>query len=311
MKNSTKHILMVRPASFGFNEETAKDNAFQNATDPNSKEVSEKALQEFDGFVKALKEAGVNVIVIHDTPIPRKPDAIFPNNWFTSHADGKLFYYPMKSPLRRLERRKDIFETLSQDFVIQEVIDLSHYEEQDRFLEGTGSMIFDRIHKICYACISQRTDKGILEELCGKLGYEMVVFTAKDAQGKPIYHTNVMMALGTELAIICGASIPDNREREMVFKRLKDTGKVIIDVTLAQMLGFTCNVLEATNSKGETLLTMSERAYKTFTPEQLKTIEKYAKIVKAPLYTIEEVGGGGSRCMMAEIYFQERTSRRI
>ncbi|GAB4334929.1 MAG: arginine deiminase-related protein [Flammeovirgaceae bacterium] len=311
MKNSTKHILMVRPASFGFNEETAKDNAFQHAADPNSKAISEKALQEFDGFVKALKDAGVNVIVIHDTPEPRKPDAIFPNNWFTSHADGKLFLYPMKAPLRRLERRRSIFELLSQDFQIQEEYDLSHYEQDERFLEGTGSMIFDRIHKICYACISQRTDKGLLEEVCGKLGYEMVAFTAKDGQGKLIYHTNVMLALGTQWAVICGDSIPDKREREMVMDKLKRSGKEVVDVTIEQMLGFTCNILEATNSKGETLLTMSERAYKTFTSEQIKTLEKYAKIVKAPLYTIEDIGGGGSRCMMAEIYFKEKVGNRI
>ncbi|MEH0155205.1 arginine deiminase-related protein [Limibacter armeniacum] len=299
--------MMVRPAAFGFNTATAIDNAFQNkeAAQKDAEGIKQRAQAEFDFFVSRLREAGVYVHVIEDTATPVKPDAIFPNNWITTHEDGKVVLYPMKAENRRLERREDIVTALSKEFKIADTINVSAFEQQGKFLEGTGSMIFDRVNKICYACISQRTEPQLLSEINSKLGYEIVSFTSKDENGQDIYHTNVMLSVATDFAIICGASIPDANEKKVVLDKLSSTGKEIIDVTFEQMRALCCNVLEVTNKQGEKLLTMSKRAFDAFSDDQKAVIEKSCRIVMSPIPVIEEIGGGGSRCMMAEIYLPE------
>ncbi|GAA4837214.1 arginine deiminase-related protein [Algivirga pacifica] len=298
---------MIRPASFGFNSITAQDNAFQNKTSSHSPEgVKQRAQAQFDFFVSRLREVGINVLVIEDTNTPEKPDAIFPNNWISTHTDGKVILYPMKAENRRLERREDIVEQLKTKFQVNSVTDLSTHEKESIFLEGTGSMIFDRVNKICYACISHRTDAKLLEEWGEMMGYEIVSFTSKDENGQDIYHTNVMLSVGSDLAVICAASIPDQEEQAYVLNRLKETGKTIIDVSFEQMQQLCCNVLEVCNQEGDAYLTMSKRAYDAFTSEQIEAIEKHVKIVYSPIPIIEEIGGGGSRCMMAEIFLPKK-----
>ncbi|MCS7004672.1 MAG: arginine deiminase-related protein [Cytophagales bacterium] len=307
MKQTTQHIMMVRPASFGYNTQTAISNAFQHkVTDAELQEAQQKALAEFDGFVAELRKHGVKVNVIFDSEEPKKPDAIFPNNWITMHADGSIVLYPMYAPNRRWERRRSIIDLLKTHYQIIKEYDLSVYEEENKFLEGTGSMIFDRINKICYACLSVRTDKSLLEKFCQIYEYTPVVFTSVDASGKEIYHTNVMMSVAEKYAVICLESIRDSKEREHVVNTLKKTNKEIIDITLEQVNHLCGNVIELTNDKGESLLVMSEQSYKAFRPEQLAQIQKYSKIVYAPLYTIEKIGGGGARCMIAEIFLPEK-----
>ncbi|MEN7548625.1 arginine deiminase-related protein [Rapidithrix thailandica] len=308
MTQTTQHILMVRPAAFGYNAITAQNNAFQHTGEQLQEESSlqEKALAEFQNFTNVLREAGVHVIEIFDTPEPKKPDAIFPNNWFTSHADNTLILYPMYAENRRWERRRGIIELLEGEFIIENEIDFSHFEEDHKFLEGTGSMIFDRVNKICYACLSERTEKSLLELFAEKTGYQIVAFHASDEKGTPIYHTNVMMAMATDFAVVCLESIQSSQEKEDILEQLKKTHKAVIDVSLTQMKEFTCNVLEVENAKGERFLVMSERAYKHFTEEQKTQIRRFTGILKTPLTTIEHIGGGGARCMMAEVFFQPR-----
>lgn len=294
---------MVAPATFGYNEITAENNAFQHLADSLAPhQVQEEALAEFHGLVAALRQAGVQVHIVYDTPEPRKPDAIFPNNWATYHQDGTVVLYPMFAVNRRWERRRGILELLRGAFEVHNEIDLSHYEEDGKFLEGTGSMIFDHLHRLCYACISVRTHRELLELFCDKIGYEPVSFYSADQDAQPIYHTNVMLSIAEHYAVICGESIPDAAERQMVMERLRQSGKEIIDVSFDQMMNFCCNVLELSNEAGESLLVMSSRSFEAFTPAQHEVIGRYSKIVHAPIYTIEEVGGGGARCMIAEVF---------
>ncbi|KXX70038.1 citrulline utilization hydrolase CtlX [Flammeovirga sp. SJP92] len=306
MNNSSRHILMVRPASFGFNEDTAVDNEFQETNlDFSNSDYVESALKEFDHYVATLRANDVDVTVIDDTPEPKKPDSQFPNNWFTTHSDGNIFLYPMRPLNRRPEKRKDIIELLEMCFHVSKVTDLSEYEEKGKFLEGTGSIIFDRVHKIAYACVSGRTDQDLFEQHAATLGYEAVTFISVDEKDVPIYHTNVMLSIASDFVVICGASIKDADEKAMLWEKFKATGKEIIDVSYAQLKDFTCNVLEVTDLNGNKKITMSSRAYHSFTPEQIEVMEKYVKIIHSPIETIENVCGGGTRCMMAEIYLDE------
>lgn len=298
---SASAILMLRPANFGFNPQTALDNAFQQPDQAQVADLQPLALSEFDHFVHRLQHAGVEVCVLPDTPQPIKPDAIFPNNWFSVHEDGTLVLYPMKAPNRRLERRADIAEQVGRYTPVERVIDLTAHEQEGRFLEGTGSMIFDHLHGYCYACLSPRTDQALLEELCARIGYKPVVFEAWDAAGDPIYHTNVMLSIGTHTAVICTEALAVPEEREHVLQLLRNSGRTLVEVTLEQMQSFCCNVLEVRAADGRHLLTMSERAFKAFTPAQRDQLGVHAELLHVPLYTIEEAGGGGSRCMMAEI----------
>jgi hypothetical protein len=300
-KQSTSHLLMIRPVNFGFNEETAESNAFQNK-DKNQQQVQEKALAEFNGFVSLLCANGVDVIVVDDTLHPYTPDSIFPNNWVSFHADGNIFFYPMQAENRRLERREDIIARLEDNFTVHHIVDLSRFEEQEKFLEGTGSMVLDRDNEIAYACLSPRTDKEVLDVFCEQSGYTPVCFDAADEQGKAIYHTNVLMCVGSHFAVICLDSIPNPHERILVHESLTSNHKEVIDISFEQMNQFAGNMLEVRNLNNDTLIVMSESAYKALSEAQISALTKYGKLTYADIHTIENNGGGSARCMMAEVH---------
>ncbi|MES1219627.1 MAG: arginine deiminase-related protein, partial [Bacteroidota bacterium] len=259
-------------------------------------------LQEFNRFVSILRNNGVNVTVVDDTPDPYTPDSIFPNNWISFHADGTVIYYPMYAPNRRLERKQHVIDTIRNSFEIKSQVDLSKYESKNIFLEGTGSMVLDRDNKIAYACLSPRTDKKVLEDFCKQTGYRAVSFRATDSKGQEIYHTNVMMCVADRYIVICLDSIADKTERENVTAAIKNTWKEIIDISLDQMNHFAGNMLQVENKKGEKLLVMSSQAFESLTNEQVKTLSGFNKIVHSSLTTIETNGGGSARCMMAEVH---------
>jgi len=302
---STNNLLMIRPVAFGFNVQTAGSNAFQKQ-DADQQAVQKKAKQEFDGFVQVLRDNGVSVTVIDDTIEPHTPDSIFPNNWVSFHDNGDIFLYPMQAENRRLERREDIIRQLEDNFKANHVIDLSRYEAKNQFLEGTGSMVLDRENKIAYACLSPRTNAEVLKAFCDYIGYQAITFDAFDQNEQAIYHTNVLMAVGSKFAVICLDSIINSTEKEAVIRSLKSTGKEIIDITFDQMNHFAGNMLEVKNNLGETLVVMSQSAFTSLTEEQKTTLEKYGKLVYADINTIETNGGGSARCMMAEVHLEVR-----
>lgn len=299
-------ILMVRPANFGFNPETAENNFYQQADIRSSDEITTLALKEFDAFVALLRDQGVSVLVEDDTDDPVKPDAIFPNNWFSTHPDGKLILYPMYSPNRRLERRKDLIESLmKRNFKVEEIIDLSFFEDAEQYLEGTGSMVMDHKSKTIFACYSERTHPIPLDYVGKLLGYQVVGFNAVlEFQGalSSIYHTNVMMHVGTDLAVVCLDSIPKASEKLAVQKSLTQAGKKVVPITAKQKFQFAGNMLEVGNDGGEKFTVMSESALDTLNIGQIQLIEKYSTIISPSIPTIEKLGGGSARCMMAEIF---------
>lgn len=298
---------MIRPVHFGFNAETAVNNAFQVAGADAA--AQEKAEREFDEFVHLLRQNGVNVLVVNDTPEPHTPDSIFPNNWISFHDEGAAVLYPMFAANRRAERKPQVLEALKEQFNIKETIDLSDYENKDLFLEGTGSMVLDRDHKIAYACLSPRTHKEVLNEFCKKMQYKPILFTAIDASGKPVYHTNVMMCVADRYAVICLESIASQPERELVAATLHQSGKELIDISMEQMNRFAGNMLQVQNNKGEKILVMSGQAYASLTEKQLNKLSSLNRIVHAPLNTIETNGGGSARCMMAEIFLEIKNKK--
>lgn len=303
----TSHLLMIRPKHFGFNEETASNNAFQtNDKDLNSSQIATLALDEFDHFVEVLKREGLSITVIEDRNNPVISDAVFPNNWFSTHYDGSVVTYPMFSKQRRLERREDIFNLLAEKFIISNRIHFEEAEENNQFLEGTGSLILDRSNKIGYACRSIRTNDTLLLKWADKLNYKLCVFSANDSNGMDIYHTNVMMALGEDFVIWGGDSLPDISEREAVENHFKETGKEIIYISNKQINLFAGNMLAVKNNKSERLIIMSNTAYNSLTNEQITQIESFSKIIKGNIPTIEKYGGGSVRCMLAEIYLPEK-----
>lgn len=303
---TTSNILMVRPANFGFNPETAANNFYQKRDNRDPQEINKIAQQEFDGFVGLLQEKGVNVVVVEDTEEPKKTDAIFPNNWFSTHEDGKVILYPMFSPNRRQERRKDIIEILMKKaYRISDIIDLTFFENDEQYLEGTGSLILDRTNKVAYACRSQRTHPIPLAYFGRIMDYEIVDFDATQLiSGKvsPIYHTNVMMHIGTEIAVVCLDSIPLASEKLKVQEYLEKTGKKMIPITAKQKFQFAGNMLEIKNKDGGKLTVMSDTAYQSLGQVQVQTIQRYTDIVVPNIATIEKLGGGSARCMIAEIF---------
>lgn len=302
------NILMIRPVNFGFNEETASSNAFQNVEfgKANAANAQAVALKEFDVMVEKLRAVGVNVIVIEDTLEPRTPDSIFPNNWISFHEDGTIVTYPMQAENRRLERREDIIETIKNQFVVNNIVDLTFFEEDEMYLEGTGSMVLDRQKEIAYACLSPRTHIEVLDEFSNEIGYEIVSFDAFDQNGKEIYHTNVLMCVGTEFVIICLQAIPRQKEKKFVVKTIEESGKEIIEITLDQMNHFAGNMLEVTGNDGAKYLVMSSSAYNSLSKNQIEKLETFAKIVHSDLSMIEGNGGGSARCMMAEVCLKRR-----
>lgn len=294
-------LLMIRPARFGFNEQTAASNAFQHREAQQHNDVADKAMLEFDAFVELLRSKGVAVIVVNDTPEPHTPDAVFPNNWVSFHNNGDVFLYPMQAENRRLERREDIINQLEDTFRIKHIIDLSRFELQNKFLEGTGSMVLNRDDKIAYACLSPRTNPEVLEEFCRQAGYRPIVFRAFDQQQQAVYHTNVMMCIADRYVIICLDCITDKQERQAVVASFFQTGKDIFDISFEQMNQFAGNMLEVFNSDGESLIVMSGSAYRSLSDRQIATIQQFSRIIKSDIPAIEQNGGGSVRCMMAEV----------
>lgn len=305
---ATSHILMIRPVRFGFNEQTAATNAFQDIKlAAQTKDLAqEDAQREFDEMVRQLKAAGVDVMVVEDTPEPHTPDSIFPNNWVSFHNNGTVILYPMQAENRRLERRKDILDHIEERFYINRLVDLTAHENNGKFLEGTGSLVLDRKFKIAYACLSPRTYEEVLDEFAVQMNYEIVRFNAIDETGKQIYHTNVLMCIGDMFAIICLEAIPDLDERYTVRQTLAQTGRRIIEISLDQMKKFAGNMLQVNTQKGSSLLVMSTQAYESLTPKQIDALDDFATLLHVDLAMIEANGGGSARCMMAEIHLPLR-----
>jgi len=304
---NTSTILMIRPVAFKYNTETAINNYYQ--TPPNKVKndfIQENALIEFNSCVETLKDVGIDVIVVEDTLDPPTPDSIFPNNWISFHSDGRIVLYPMFANNRRLERRMDILDLLrNKNFQINEILDYSKFEKEEVFLEGTGSMILDRVTKKVYCALSPRADLTLLNKFCNDLGYTPISFIAyqwSENKRLPIYHTNVLMAIGESFAIVCTSSIDDLEEKNKVISELKSDGKVIIDITEEQVNNFAGNALQVKNLRGDKFLILSTTAKEILSEEQIKSIEKSSKILSVNVDTIQKYGGGSIRCMMAEIF---------
>ena len=301
---TTPHIFMVRPVRFAYNEQTAESNEFMDAdfAADTRRVAQEKALEEFERMVATLTDAGVDMRVYEDTLDPYSPDSIFPNNWITTHRDGKIILFPMMALNRRVERRADIVEDLRQRFWVEEVIDLSHFEQESKFLEATGSMVLDRRHKIAYACLSSRTHPEVLEAFAEAADYEVVSFSASDENGVAIYHTNVLMCIGDFFAVICLEAIKNEEEKNRVRRRLEETEKEIVEISLDQMKNFAGNMLLVQSSTDAKILVMSSSAYHALTQAQRIMLSRYAQLLHTDLSIIEGNGGGSARCMMAEIH---------
>lgn len=297
-------ILMIRPVRFGYNTQTAVNNAFQRAGA--QIHVQEKALAEFDHFADVLRSHDIDLLVVGDTEVPHTPDSIFPNNWISCHRDGTVVLYPMFAQNRRLERKQSVLDALRQRFMIRETVDYSHYEASGRFLEGTGSVVLDRENRVAYACRSPRTDEALLETFCARMGYRPIVFDAFDAADTPIYHTNVMLCVADRYAVINLASIPEDGQAGVI-AALEKTGKEVIPITHDQMQQFAGNMLQVKNKHGARYLVLSSRAYHALLPEQVARLQAYNPLIHAPLDTIEQNGGGSARCMMAEVFLPLKT----
>lgn len=297
---SCQVLMMVRPACFGYNEETAANNHFQHQ--PAGKGVQEYALEEFDGMVRLLRGHDIPVMVVEDTPEPRTPDSIFPNNWFSTHADGTLVLYPMFAPNRREERRPAVIQAIREAAGTVRVVDLTAWEEKGEFLEGTGSLVLDRKAKTAYACRSPRTSEAVLDDFCRQTGYRPVIFDAVDNDGCPIYHTNVMMSVGEDFAVLCGDAFISPQELSDVHDRLRASGKTVIEVSRDQMCRYACNVLQVRNIRGESFIIMSDTALNCLNARQLASLNEKGSILAAHIPHIEEAGGGSTRCMMAEVF---------
>jgi hypothetical protein len=305
---STAQVLMIRPVCFAGNVQTAASNRFQNLDDQQTASAMQaQALAEFDQLVAVLRAAAVQVQVLDDTAKPHTPDSIFPNNWVSFHADGSVVLHPMLASNRRLERRDDLLPYLNaQGFQIQQVIDLTHYEANSKFLEGTGSLVLDRIHRVAYACLSPRTDLDVLGEFVQRLDYELVIFNAVDGDGMPIYHTNVLLCIGTHFAILCTAAIVAH-EQAAVLHALRSSGHEVIEITLAQMHAFAGNMLELQTTQGDLCVALSQSAWQALTTVQRERLQTLAgPLVASSIPTIERLGGGSVRCMLAEVFLPRR-----
>jgi hypothetical protein len=311
MKQTTNAILMIRPVAFRMNEQTAVNNYYQKVLDGLTPEnVNVKAQEEFDTFVQKLKMVGIDVTVVDDTLTPDTPDSIFPNNWISFHENGDVAMYPMFAENRRAERREDILDLLEEKgFQLNDIVDYTSAEEDDIFLEGTGSLLLDRANGKAYCALSPRADEELMIEFCEDFDMGPVIFEAfqtVDGERKLIYHTNVMMCLGETFAVICADCIDDKSERKQVLQSLKEDGKEIILITEAQVNNFAGNMLQLKGTDDKSYLVMSKSAHESLTKAQITTIEKHATILSSSLDTIEACGGGSARCMMAEIFLPKK-----
>ena len=307
----TNHILMIRPSKFGYNKETALNNTYQNIDDTQSDiDISLRAKNEFDNFVNTLKRHNVNVLVFNDTLDTCTPDSLFPNNWISTHASGVICLYPMFAQNRRLERRDDIVKYLIDNFQVKNVVDeLVIYEDEERFLEGTGSMVLDRYNNIAYAAISNRTNEMVFNLWCSKFNYDPVSFHTQislNGQVTPVYHTNVLMSICSNMVFICFDVCPYEDDKEKLLNYFNKTNKEVIEISIEQKKSFLGNVIEIKNNQDETYLVMSTKAFSTLNDSQIQIIHKYSKIIHSPLDTIEYFGGGGARCMIAELYLKKK-----
>jgi len=297
---------MVRPAAFGFNTQTAANNYFQSNPAVSNDEIQQNALIEFDNMVQTLRSHDITVLVIEDSKEPPKPDAIFPNNWLSTSPDGIVSVFPMYAPNRRTEKRDEILEQLARQFIIRDVQDWSEYEAEGRFLEGTGSMVINYDNKMIYACMSERTSLPVLEKYAAANNYQAIAFLATDKNGMPVYHTNVMMALGEDFCVLCEEAIEEEWELIAVRQLLESTGHSIIAITREQMHQFAGNMLQVKNNNNEKFLVMSQTAFNALRKEQKQMLEAFATLLPIAVPTIEEVEGGSVRCMMAEIFLERK-----
>ena len=301
---NTSNLLMIKPVNFGFNEETASNNAFQ-FKDSNS-DVQTRALNEFNNYVKKLEENGINVLVVEDTPKPYTPDSIFPNNWISFHEDGRLCLYPMFALNRRQERKNTVMDAINNKFSVKNIVDLTKFENENLFLEGTGSMVLDRDNKIVYACLSERTNIKVLNEFAKIFGYSIASFNAVDKNGLPIYHTNVVMSVSEQIVVICLDTVNDVSEKEMLLSTIKKSNKELLEISFEQMSNFAGNMLQVKNDKGKQFMVMSKTAYNILDAKQIDLIKKYNEIIAVDIDTIERNGGGSARCMLAEIFLDRK-----
>ncbi len=308
LSQTTNSILMIRPSSFGFNEETAVSNEYQQKVDLSESQVLSRVQKEFDETVDILRDNGINVIVVEDTPKPEKPDAIFPNNWISMHHDGRIILYPMKTSNRRIERRMDIVDEISKSFYVKDILDESAaWENRNMAMEGTGSLVFDHDNRIAYASLSQRTEREAVLYFCELLGYTPCIFSSFTSNNKPQYHTNVVMSVASDFVLIGLDSIKDRTEQSMVKKTVLSSGKELIPLTQKQLEKSFCgNTLQLENKDGVKILVMSDTALSGFSEEQLDTIQSFTEIISVPISLIEKIGGGSARCMMAEIFLSTK-----
>jgi len=295
-------VMMVRPAAFGFNEETAASNSFQREALLSNDEILNEALFEFDRAVSELRSHDINVHVVEDTLIPRKPDAVFPNNWISFHPNGTLILYPMEALNRRCERRLEVVLELQRKFNFEKVIDLTHFEAENLFLEGTGSVVFDHEYKVAFAALSSRTSQVVFEELCKQIHYTPFMFFAFDENGQPIYHTNVVMCMGDDFVVVCLECMPDEQSRKLFVNEVSRLGKSVLEISVSQMNAFAGNMLLLRDGQNNNKLVLSETAYQCLTSEQIDFLKQRVGFIRFHNPVIETIGGGSARCMLAEVF---------
>jgi hypothetical protein len=306
---TTDTVMMIRPVRFQSNAQTAADNSFQDLAAAPPPEVAQAAAStEFSSLVAALERAGIRVLVFDDTPEPHTPDSVFPNNWLSTHEDGTVIIYPMMAPNRRHERRLDLIDALVEDhgLGVDRLVDLSGYEQEDQFLEGTGSLVLDRTCRTAYACSSARTAPGLLDRFGQITGYRIVAFDAVDPGGTEIYHTNVLMCIGSAFAVVCLEAIRDDRQRETVERSLAEAERTVIPISHEQMGQFAGNMLELSSADGDSVIAMSRRAHSSLSATQRDTLQRFGRFVVADIDTIEDCAGGSVRCMIAELHLPVR-----
>lgn len=305
--NFTSCVMMVRPACFGFNEETAEDNAFQTKiSGMSSEEISAKAKEEFDNLVAKLRNKNITVEVIEDTKEPENPDAVFPNNWISFHEPNYVITYPMLAKKRRTERRESTISTIEENYKVNARYNYEKHEANEKYLEGTGSMVFDRENKIAYACRSVRTNEELFRQFCNEMRFLSVLFDAKDQNQMPIYHTNVMLCIGNGFVVICMDAVCDNADKMMLKKSFEITGREVIEVSIDQMNQYAGNMIQLKNDDGDYFLIMSSSAYNSLNNSQLIRLQAKTNIIHSDLTTIEAFGGGSARCMIAEIFLNKK-----
>jgi hypothetical protein len=301
----TDTVLMVRPVRFQTNPQTADSNAFQGQSDLPPVEQQDEALVEFEGLVAALRANGIKVVVVEDTAEPHTPDSVFPNNWISFHADGRVVLYPMEAENRRRERRLDVLDALN--YPASEIVDLSSHEQSGHFLEGTGSLVLDRVNRVAYACLSSRTHLDPLGDFAQRMGYEVVAFDAVDRDGVPVYHTNVLMSVGEKLAVVCDVAIPRDEQRAAVLGRLEASGHEVLTIDQTQLEAFAGNMLELRTADGERAIAVSRRALASLEDAQRQRLKQNGRIIVADIDTIEDSAGGSVRCMLAEVHWPPAT----